>query len=146
MDVVVFSLANHNVSSLVLVKKKNCMNDRNMKVYQGTNLLKYFGTNLSYFVCCHVEGLVVFIKITPPHCFTAARQGSRTNVVMSWPTHVITSVRMRGCALSLPLTNHAASRSLPHFLWLFQRSHHPALSSFSSISASVMVYITLFPL
>lgn len=108
------------------------MNDRNMKVYQGTNLLKYFGTNLSYFVCCHVEGfqaaytiptLVVFINITPPHCFTAARQGSRTNVVMSWPTHVITSVRMRGCALSLPLTNHAASRSLPHFLWLFQRSH-----------------------
>ena len=48
----------------------------------------------------------------PPQCFAAARQGSRTNVVMSWPTHVITSVRMRGCAQSLPLTNHAASRSL----------------------------------
>ncbi|XP_010792309.1 low-density lipoprotein receptor-related protein 1B-like [Notothenia coriiceps] len=28
----------------------------------------------------------------------SARQGSRTNVVMSWPTPAITSVRMRGCA------------------------------------------------
>lgn len=34
----------------------------------------------------------------PTQCFAAARQGSRTNVVMSWPTPAITSVRMRGCA------------------------------------------------
>lgn len=36
----------------------------------------------------------------PPQtrCFTAAHQGSRTNVVTSWPTPATTSVRMRGCA------------------------------------------------
>lgn len=34
----------------------------------------------------------------PTQCFAAAHQGSRTNVVMSWPTPAITSVRMRGCA------------------------------------------------
>lgn len=108
---------------------------------------------MKYFVCCHVErfpsaytipSLVVFIAITPPHCFTAARQGSRTNVVMSWPTHVITSVRMRGCALSLPLTNPAASRSLPTSLPVAVPEVSPShLSSFSSISANMMLYMAV---